>query len=67
MDDDCIVGVPAGVAEAVLATPVDRVRWLSAYVAMGLIAAVLTIAAGVVGALVGAARGRDPRHGDPSR
>ncbi len=42
-----------------LATPVDRVRWLSAYVAMGLIAAVLTIAAGVVGALVGAVSATD--------
>ena len=49
----------AGVAEAVLATPVDLVRWLSAYVAMGLIAAVLTIAAGVVGALVGAVSATD--------
>lgn len=51
----------AGVAEAVLATAVDRVRWLSAYVAMGLIAAVLTIAAGVVGALVGAVSATDAR------
>lgn len=44
-----------GTAEAVLATPVDRVRWLSGYVAVGFGAIVLVGAAAIGGAVLGIA------------
>ncbi|MDR7113204.1 ABC-2 type transport system permease protein [Microbacterium trichothecenolyticum] len=44
-----------GTAEPVLATPVQRVRWLADYVIVGFIAIVLTCAAAFVGAWAGAA------------
>ncbi|MDF2576339.1 MAG: polyketide antibiotic transporter [Agromyces sp.] len=44
-----------GTAEPVLASPVERVRWLADYVVIGFIAIVLTCAAAFVGAWVGAA------------
>jgi ABC-2 type transport system permease protein len=47
-----------GTAEAVLATPVDRVRWLAGYVAVGFGAIVVVTAAAVAGAALGIA-GRD--------
>lgn len=47
-----------GAAEAVLATPVDRVRWLGGYAVIGFAAIVLVVAAAVAGAAVGIA-GRD--------
>jgi ABC-2 type transport system permease protein len=49
-----------GTAEAVLATPVDRVRWLAGYVVVGFGAIVLVAAAAVIGAALGiAGRGSD--------
>ncbi|MET0783713.1 MAG: polyketide antibiotic transporter [Leifsonia flava] len=49
-----------GTAEAVLATPVDRVRWLAGYVVVGFGAIVLVGAAAVIGAALGiAGRGSD--------
>ena len=49
-----------GTAEAVLATPVDRVRWLAGYVVVGFSAIVLVAAAAVIGAALGiAGRGSD--------
>lgn len=47
-----------GTAEAVLSTPVDRVRWLAGYVVVGFAAIVIVVASAVVGAAVGSA-GRD--------
>ncbi|MFH8251331.1 ABC transporter permease [Microbacterium sp. B2969] len=44
-----------GTAEPVLATPVDRVRWLADFVVIGLVSVVLTCAAGFVGAWAGGA------------
>jgi putative exporter of polyketide antibiotics len=44
-----------GTAEPVLATPVQRVRWLADFVAIGFIAVVVTCAAGFAGAAIGAA------------
>lgn len=44
-----------GTAEPVLATPVQRVRWLADFVVIGFIAIVLTCAAAYLGAWVGAA------------
>lgn len=44
-----------GTAEIVLATPIERVRWLGDALLVALVAATLTIAAGVVGATAGAA------------
>ena len=44
-----------GTAEPVLATPVQRVRWLADFVAIGFIAIVVTCAAGFAGAAIGAA------------
>ncbi|WP_341996173.1 polyketide antibiotic transporter [Microbacterium sp. LWH7-1.2] len=44
-----------GTAEPVLATPVQRVRWLADFVVVGFIAIVLTCAAAVAGAWAGAA------------
>lgn len=50
-----------GTAEALLATPVDRVRWLAGYLAVGLVALVAVVAAGSLGAALGiVARGSDP-------
>ncbi len=49
-----------GTAEAVLATPVDRVRWLAGYVAVGFAAIVLVAASAAVGAALGIAG----RNGD---
>ena len=49
-----------GTAEAVLATPVGRVRWLAGYVVVGFGAIVLVAASAVVGAALGiAGRGGD--------
>jgi len=49
-----------GIAEAVLATPVDRVRWLGGYVVVGFGAIVLVAASAVIGAALGiAGRGGD--------
>ncbi|MFB8188938.1 ABC transporter permease [Microbacterium sp. NPDC055988] len=42
-----------GTAEAVLATPIGRVRWLADYVIVGLFAVLIVIAAAVVAAWVG--------------
>jgi len=44
-----------GTAEAVLAAPVERVRWLADYLLVGFIAVVLTCAAAFAGAWAGAA------------
>lgn len=44
-----------GTAEPVLATPVQRVRWLADFVVVGFVAIVLTCAAAFVGAWAGAA------------
>ncbi len=44
-----------GTAEPVLATPVQRVRWLADFVVIGFVAIVLTCAAAFVGAWAGAA------------
>lgn len=49
-----------GTAEAVLATPVQRVRWLADFLLVGLVAAVLTCAAGFAGAALGVGRADDP-------
>ena len=46
-----------GTAEPVLASPVDRVRWLGGYLAVAVIAVVVTVAAAIAGSAVGAARG----------
>jgi len=43
-----------GTAEAVLATAISRVRWLGDYVIVAVVAASATIAAGVLGAVLGA-------------
>lgn len=49
-----------GTAEIVLATPIDRVRWLADFVLVGFAAIVITLAAGLAGASVGiAANGGD--------
>lgn len=48
-----------GTAEAVLATPVPRVRWLADFVLVGAAAVVLTCAAALVGAVMGAAGSGD--------
>lgn len=49
-----------GTAEIVLATPIDRVRWLADFVLVGFAAVVITLAAGLAGASVGiAANGGD--------
>ncbi|GAA1923996.1 exporter of polyketide antibiotics [Microbacterium aoyamense] len=45
-----------GTAEAVLATPVARVRWLADFVVIGFVAVVLTCGAAWLGAAAGAAR-----------
>jgi len=45
-----------GTAEPVLATPVDRVRWLAGYAIVGFAGIVLVAAAAVVGAVAGLAR-----------
>jgi ABC-2 type transport system permease protein len=47
-----------GTAESVLATPVDRVRWLGGYVLVGFVAIVIVVASAVAGAALGIA-GRD--------
>ncbi|SFS13463.1 ABC-2 type transport system permease protein [Microbacterium sp. cf046] len=47
-----------GTAEPVLATPVDRVRWLAGYVSVGFAAIVLVVASAAIGAALGIA-GRD--------
>jgi ABC-2 type transport system permease protein len=44
-----------GIAEAVLATPVDRVHWLGGYVVVGFGAIVLVAASAVIGAALGIA------------
>lgn len=49
-----------GTAEPVLATPVQRVRWLMDFVVVGFIAIVLTCAAALGGAALGAAGIDDP-------
>lgn len=46
-----------GTAEPVLTAPVGRVRWLGDYLAVGFGGIVVTIAAGVLGAALGLARG----------
>jgi ABC-2 type transport system permease protein len=46
-----------GTAEAVLASAVDRRRWLGGYLVVALLAVVLTIAAALTGSALGAARG----------
>lgn len=43
-----------GTAEAVLATPIARVRWLGDYLVVALAAVTLTIAGGIAGAALGA-------------
>ncbi|WP_353114193.1 polyketide antibiotic transporter [Microbacterium sp.] len=45
-----------GTAEPVLASAVDRVRWLGGYLAIGVLAVVLIVAAAIAGSAVGAAR-----------
>lgn len=50
-----------GTAEAVLATPVGRVRWLADFVIVGVLAVLIVVAAAVLAAWVGAwSRGGDP-------
>jgi len=51
-----------GTAEALLATPVGRVRWLAGYLAVALIAVVATAGMAVLGSLLGVA-GRDGNRG----
>ncbi|HEX5730316.1 MAG TPA: polyketide antibiotic transporter, partial [Microbacterium sp.] len=51
-----------GTAEPVLATPVDRVRWLAGYALIGFAGIVLVAAAAVVGAVVGLARPDSDRN-----
>jgi ABC-2 type transport system permease protein len=50
-----------GTAEAVLATPVDRVRWLRGFVVIALLAILTVVAAGIAGATLGVTIGQ----GDP--
>jgi ABC-2 type transport system permease protein len=50
-----------GTAELVLATPIDRVRWLADFVIVGFVAIVITLAAGFAAASVGIA----VNDGDP--
>jgi ABC-2 type transport system permease protein len=50
-----------GTAEVVLATPVDRVRWLRGFVLVAFVAVVAVIAAAILGAVVGVTAG----DGDP--
>ncbi len=42
-----------GTAEVLLATPVDRVRWLAGFLAVGLIALIAVVLAGALGAALG--------------
>ncbi|MWB98057.1 ABC transporter permease [Agromyces seonyuensis] len=49
-----------GTAELVLATPVGRVRWLAAFLAVAAIGAVLALAATFLGAVLGTASIDDP-------
>ena len=42
-----------GTAEVVLATPVDRLRWLTGYVVVGFAGVVIVVAAGALGAALG--------------
>lgn len=49
-----------GTTEPVLASAVDRMRWLGGYLIVALLAVVFTIAAALVGSALGAARGSWP-------